>query len=223
MEWMPNGDKIIYIWTDQDSAGNLKSTLNIADPDTQNYATIAQLYESDDVLSLSPDGLNLILHRTQNTESVNKIVQTTPDGKVWKDLVKDGFNFGILWSPDSQKFLFGKMDKNGAGFRLWFYDLYSGEVKNLGLSAVPSKAVWSSDSRTVYLASPKDGNYIKDYSDLEGTFTSDVFYKIDSSSMEKTEYMPENMDIDGRELFLNPAEDKLFSKARRMEGCTTLI
>ena len=78
VEWMPNGDKIIYIWTDQDSAGNLKSTLNIADPDTQNYATIAQLYESDDVLSLSPDGLNLILHRTQNTESVNKIVQTTP-------------------------------------------------------------------------------------------------------------------------------------------------
>ena len=58
-----------------------------------------------------------------------------------------------------------------------FYDLYSGEVKNLGLSAVPSKAVWSSDSRTVYLASPKDGKYIKDYSDLEGTFTSDVFIK----------------------------------------------
>jgi hypothetical protein len=51
-----------------------------------------------------------------------------------------------------------------------------------------------------------------DASDLNSRFTTDKFYKIDTSTLEKVEYDPGSMNIDGRELFLNPGENKLFFK-----------
>ncbi len=75
---------------------------------------------------------------------------------------------------------------------------------------MPFKAVWASDSRTVYLAAPEGGQGI---SDPNGTsLTTDSFYRLDVSTLEKTEFKPDNLNLDGRELFLNVSEDKLFFK-----------
>lgn len=210
LEWMPSGSKIIFVWVDKDAGGKEKASLNIADPDTKNYQQIAELWESDDSIYLSPDGLNLALHRTQNEASTNKIVLTSADGKVWRDLVKEGYNFGVLWSPDSQKLLFSKRDRSGGSFQLWYYDLYSGEVKNLGLNTVPQKAVWASDSRTIFVAAPEEASVIINPKNMRDTFTKDIFYKIDTSSAGKNIYTPENEPLDGRDMFLNSSEDKLF-------------
>lgn len=213
VEWLPSGDRILFIWVENGADGSEKATLNIAKADTTGYQEIAELWESDDALYLSPDGLNVLLHRTLNNGSVNKIIQTALDGKIWKDLAKEGYNYGVLWSPDSQKFLFSKRERAGRNYQLWFYDLYTGEVKNLGVYGAPQKAVWASDSRTVYFAAPQDSAEIIDPANLEsasGVLTADAFYKIDTMSLEKTENKPESLSIDGRDLFLNPAEDKLF-------------
>lgn len=215
VQWLPAGDKILFIWVDKGADGVEKASLNIANPDTMGYQQVAELWETDDELYLSPDGLSVILNRTRNTEPANGILMTTPDGKIWKDLVKEGYNLGVLWSPDSQKFLFSKRERSGRNFQLWLYDLYTGEVKNLGVSGAPQKAVWAQDSRTVYFATPRDSAEIIDPANLgslNGTFTTDAFYKIDTGTLEKTEYLPESFSIDGRDLFLNPGEDKLFFK-----------
>lgn len=216
LEWLPSGDKILFIWVDKDPASDdEKATLNIASPDTTNYQQISELWETDNAIYLSPDGLNIVFHRTKNDAAVNKIILTTPDGKVWKDLVQEGYNFGVLWSPDSQKFLFSKRERAGRNYQLWLYDLYTGEIKNLGLDGAPQKTVWGSDSRTIYFAAPQDPSEIIDPAGLmnaDGAFTIDTFYKLDTSTLEKTEYKPENMSLDGRNLFLNASEDKLFFK-----------
>lgn len=217
VEWLPSGDKIMFIWVETDAEGNEKATLNIASPHLNDYQEIAELWESDDALSLSPDGLNVALYRTRNTGGVNKIFSVTADGKVWKDLVKEGYNYGVLWSPDSQKLLFAKREREGRNYQLWFYDLYDGETKNLGVSGVPQKAVWASDSRTVYLAAPRGGSAESiDPTALDadrGALTADTFYKLDTQSGEKTEIEPPaNLTLDARDLFLNPSEDKLFFK-----------
>jgi hypothetical protein len=215
LEWLPSGDKIVFIWNEKKSDGTIKSTLNIAKPDTTDYKEIAELWETDDIIYTSPDGLNMAFHRTQNNNSVNKLTVVSNDGKVWKDLSKEGYSYGVLWSPDSQKVLFGKRERNGRNFQLWLYDLYDGQVKNLGVYGAPQKAVWGSDSRTIYFATPKSLTEIIDPANLEGglsVFTSDTFFKLDTQTMEKTEYLPENVAIDGRDLFLNPAEDKVFFK-----------
>ena len=212
VEWLPGGDKILFIWVDTDANGKEKATLNIAKPDTTEYSEIAELYEADDAIYLSWDGLNLLFHRTQNEGSTNKITLTDPEGKMWKDLVSTGYNYGVLWSPDSQKFLFGKKAPQAQGYQLWYFDLYTGETKNLGVGGLPSKAVWAGDSRIVYVAAPKDGSPLMEASDLDKNFTADLFYKIDTSTLEKTEYDPGDLSLDGRELFLNPGENKLFFK-----------
>ena len=215
LEWLPSGDKVIYIWTDKDSSGNTKSTLNIANPDTSGYTEIAELWETDNMLSLSPDGLNLVLFRAGSSSAINKLLMVSTDGKVWKDLSKEGYNYGVLWSPDSQKILFSKRERNGRNFQLWYYDLYDGQVKNLGVYGAPQKAVWGSDSRTIYYASPTSSSEVIDPENLDASgrlFTTDSFYKLDTSSMEKKEFVPENISLDGRDLFLNVSEDKLFFK-----------
>ncbi len=221
LEWLPSGDKIVFIWNEKKADGTIKSTLNIAKPDTTGYQEIAELWESDDTIYPSPDGLNIAFHRTENNSSVNKLTVVSIDGKVWKDLSKEGYSYGALWSPDSQKVLFSKRERNGRNFQLWLYDLYDGQVKNLGVYGAPQKAVWASDSRTLYFATPKSATEIIDPANLEGNlsvFTSDTFFKLDTQTMEKTEYMPENLSLDGRDLFLNPAEDKLFFKNAQDRG-----
>src|ERR1051326_6362541 len=141
LDWMPNGDKIIFIWTDQG-----KSTINMASPDTSNYQTIADMWQTDNEIHVSPDGTNILYFETASSAADNKITLTTPDGKVWKDLVKDGYNYGVLWSPDGQKFLFAKKDRLSGKYQLWYYGLTSGEVKNLGLFTTVDKVVWGPDS-----------------------------------------------------------------------------
>lgn len=201
LDWMPDGDKILFVWVD-----NGKATLNIGDPDTNNYQEIAELWETDNRISISPDGKSILFYQTANSGAVNAINMTTPDGKVWKALVKEGFNFGVSWSPDNHKFLFGKLDKVTRKYQLWYYDFTSGEIKNLGLFTTPEKTVWAKDSQTVYVAVPDSGNAGED------ALTVDSFYKLDTVTLEKQSYVSGSVPVDGRELFLNNEETFLFFK-----------
>lgn len=199
VDWLPAGDKIMYIWLEDG-----KATLNISDPDTSNWQTVAEMWETDDTIDISPDGLNILYYRTDNSDIANAINLTTPDGKLWKSLIKDGYNFGVLWSPDSKKFLFGKKDRDTQKYQLWYYDIFTSEVKNLGLFTTPEKVIWAKDSKTIYAAVPESGT-------AGGVgLTLDTFYKVDTSSLDKQTYSTEGFNVDGRDLFLNLAENKLF-------------
>jgi hypothetical protein len=199
VDWMPTGDKIIYVWLD-----NGKSTLNIGNPDSTNYQTLADMWENDDQIHVSPDGSQVLYFETQNTGNNNPINSVTSDGKVWKTLVPSGQNFGVLWSPDSQKFLFGKKDPVTQNYQLWENDLTSGEVKNLGLFTTVDKAVWDKDSKTIYAAVPSSGNI------GPNSLTQDSFFRMDTSTLDKKQYQSSGSPIDGRDLFLNSTGDKLF-------------
>lgn len=202
LDWLPGGDKIMFIWTD-----NGKSTLNVGNPDSKNWQQIAEMWETEDRINISPDGAGIAYYQTANASAANKITLTTPDGKVWKDLVKDGYNFGVLWSPDSQKLLFSKKDKLSGNFQLWYYGINSGELKNLGLFTTTDKAVWDKDSSVIFAAVPVNGSL------GSGSLTVDSFYKINTATMEKQEFKPEpSQNLDGRNLFLSSNSDKLFFK-----------
>jgi Tol biopolymer transport system component len=201
VDWLPTGDKIVYIWLD-----NGKATLNISDPDTKNYQTTATMWEPDDQVDVSPDGKNILYFEQNAATTTNPIFLTTPDGKIWKTLVNSGFNYGVLWSPDSQKFLFGKRDSSGQNFQLWYYNLLTGEVTNLKLNTTPDKAVWSQDSQTIYAAVSQTG------AAGGGNLTSDTFFRLDTSTMDKQQYDSGTVVIDGRSLFLGSNGDKLFFK-----------
>lgn len=201
VDWLPAGNKIVYVWLQ-----NGKATLNIGDPDTKNWKYVADMWETDDRIDVSPDGKNILYYEQNTATSTNPIFLTTPDGKIWKTPVAPGFNYGVLWSPDSQKFLFGKRDSVSGGFGLWYYNLLTGEVENLKLNTTPEKAVWAQDSQTIYAAVPTTGIAGGD------NLTSDTFFSLDVSTLDKKEYNPGGTVIDGRNLLLSNDGNQLFFK-----------
>ncbi len=201
LDWMPNGNQIMYTWLE-----NNKSTLNLSDGDTKNWKYLADMWENDDALAISPDGTQLIYYETENTGTSNPINSVTSDGKIWKTLVKTGQNIGALWSPDGQKFLFAKKDLTSLKYQLWVYNLTSEEVKNLGFFSTPEKAVWDKDSNVVYVSVPSLNTSSNE------VLTQDSFFRMDTTTLEKKEYTSSSMTLDGRNLFLNSTSDKLFFK-----------
>lgn len=202
VDWMPSGKQIMYVWLE-----NGKASLNISDPDSKNWNALADMWETDDTISVSPDGLQVLYYQTANSGGDNAINLVSADGKIWKSMVKSGYNFGVLWSPDGKKFLFAKKDPSTQKYQLWVYNIASGEIKNLGLFTTAEKTVWDKDSNIVYASVPNSGTI------GEGSLTSDSFYRMDVSTLERKQYpSTTEAQIDGRNLFLNAVGDKLFFK-----------
>jgi len=202
VDWMPSGTQIMYIWLE-----NGKATLNISDPDTKNWTAVAEMWETDNKLNISPDGQQVLYYETKNIGADNAINLVSADGKVWKGMVKSGFNFGVLWSPDGQKFMFAKKDPATQKYQLWVYNMSSGEIKNLGLFTTTEKTVWDKDSNIIYAAVPDTGTI------GENSLTADSFYRMDVSTLERKQYPSiSDSQIDGRDLFLDSLGNKLFFK-----------
>ena len=200
LDWIPDGTKIVYVWV-QDG----KASLSIADPDAKNYQKLADMWELDNELHMSPDGTQILYFQTNNSGANNFINSVSADGKIFKGLIKNGQNYGVLWSPDGQKFLFTKKDPNNQASQLWIYNLTSGEIRNLGIYSTIEKSVWDSASSFVYTAVPSSPNSNQDL------LTIDSFYRIDVSTMDKKQYTPDaSMPIDAGELLLSPGGDKLY-------------
>lgn len=201
LDWMPSGDKIMFVWVD----GNGKATLNISNPDSTGYQTLTDLYEPDNIISVAPDGQNVLFYRTQTADNTkNTINIVSADGKTFNTIVKDGYNSGVLWSPDSKKFLYTKRDSATSKFSLWVADISSGETRNLDVYTSQTKAIWSKDGQTIFAAVPTTG--------IAGQgLTQDTFKKITVSSGQSQELVP-GIAVDGQNLFLNKEEDVLFFK-----------
>ncbi len=192
LDWVPSGNKILFVWVGSDG----KATLNISDPDTNNYQMLTDLYEPDNEIIVSPDGQTILFYRNQiSDQSKNTINSVSIDGKTFKSVVRDGYNKGVLWSPDSKKFLFSRLDPSTQKFNLWVSDITSGEIQSLGVATSPSKAVWAKDSSYIVAGVPTSG--------IAGQgVTTDSVYKIEISGGTKTEFPP-GTDVDVSEPFLS--------------------
>ena len=200
-DWMPSGTQIAYIW---ENSG--KSVLEVGDLALKTWQKIGDMYQNDDVISVSPDGSQLLFYESQAAGAQNPINSASIDGKVWKTLVKNGYNYGVLWSPDGQKFLFGKKDSVSLQYQLWYYNLTSGEVKNLGLFTTPDKAAWNSDSTTIYAAVPLS------QPTSPNSLTSDALYSVNTATLDKHQYSTGSGSVDAQNLFLDSTSNNLFFK-----------
>ncbi len=199
VDWVPTGDKIMFIWVD----ANNKATLNISNPDTSGYQTLTDLYEPDNVISVSPDGKNVLFHRVQNQDqSKNPINLVSSDGKTFRGILSEGYNKGLKWAPNSSRFLFTKRDSSTGKFVVWMADISSGEIKNLGLTTDVSKVVWSKDSQTIYAAVPQKGTA------GEG-LTEDTVFRLNVGTLERQEFAP-GVAVDVQEIFLSSTEETIF-------------
>lgn len=199
LDWMPSGDKIMFVWVDQ----NNQAFLNLADPDTNNYQVLTDLYEPDNVIDIAPNGQTVLFYRTQTTDlTKNTINSVTSDGKTFKTVISDGYNTGVTWSPDSTKFLFTKIDSASRRPMLWYHNLSTGETKNLGMATINTKAVWTKDSQSVVIAVPKTGT-------AGQGITQDTVYKVTLATDIRQTYDP-GIAVDVQDLLLSQDETVLF-------------
>ena len=199
LDWMPAGDKIIYTWVD--STG--KATLQFANPNASDFRTITDLYVPDNIVKASPDGRNVLLYRNQtNDVTKNVINMVSTDGKTFTSVIKEGYNVGALWSPDSKKFLFSRRDADTQRYTLWVADIVTGDIRSLGVTGSPTKAVWTKDSQVVYAGVPTSGN-------MGQGLTQDTIQKITVGSGEQKEF-PTGVAVDAQDMFLSLDETVLF-------------
>lgn len=200
LDWLGTTGQIIFVW--QDETG--KAYLNVGNPDTTGYKVLTDLYEPDNKVVSSPDGRSILFYRFNNSGTQNTINFVSPDGKVFKTVVRDGFNIGVKWAPDSNKFLFNKRDPSTQKFALWMGDLTSGEVKSLNVETTIDKVAWTKDSQTVYAAVPTKGT------PGQG-LTEDTLYKIVVASGQRQQY-DFGVPTDARNIFPDQTETNIFFK-----------
>ncbi len=203
--WTPGGDKILFVWVGNDG----KATLNLSDPDTNNYQLLTDLYEPDNDISVSPDGQTVMFYRKQiSDQTKNTINSVSIDGKIFNTVIRDGYNKEVLWSPDSKRFLFTRLDPSTQKFNLWVSDRAGSEIRNLGVATSTTKAVWSKDSSSIVVGVPTSG--------VAGQgVTTDTVYKISISGGDKVEVSPGTtvdieepfLSIDGIILFFRNGQD----------------
>lgn len=199
LTWLPGGQQIAYIWLDGGT-----STFNISKPDNTNYQTLTDLYENNNEFAVSPDGKNVLYYQRENVSATNQIVLMSADGKNFKALVKDGYNFGVSWSPNSQGFVFGKRNPSTLIYDLYFGDIITGQTQSLGVATTIEKIVWDTDGYNLYAAVPQRGT-------IDRGLTEDTIYKINTTTLQKKEFNPA-LPVDARNLFLTNTGDRLLFK-----------
>ncbi len=92
--------------------------------------------------------------------------------------------------------MFGKRDSVTGAYQLYYYNLLTGGTLPLNVATTPDKAVWASDSSTVYAAVPSSG--------------PDSFVKINTATGTQTAYPNVGKQVSAQNLFLSLDSTKLF-------------
>ncbi len=166
-DWMPDGEQVLYFWVEGDG----KASLNVSPADFSTWDVIVDIWEPDNTMAVAPDGKTLLFWQSRNNAESNSINMVTTDGKLFRSVIKDGFNTNAVWAPDSRTFAFNRRTTNGE--ELWIGNMLTGQGVSTGLVTNTEKIVWSLDGRTVYAAVRSEGGF-------------DELYRIDVASGQST-------------------------------------
>ncbi len=212
--WDSLGAKIIYKYYD---SKNKKRSLNISDPDGQNWSTlVAELPFRDLSIAIIPSTSIISFWNTPNSSEESNLQIIAATGGEAKSILKGKFGADYLWSPDGSRALVSSLvSKESKIMTLGVVDL-QGQYRDLGIPTIASKCAWSADGKTIYYALPgaiPTGAIMpNDYQDKK-FLTQDTFWKINVITNSK-ERVVELADIQGAfdvsNLFLSVTEDSLF-------------
>ncbi|MFA6973946.1 MAG: hypothetical protein WC238_04405 [Parcubacteria group bacterium] len=209
-----NNNKIFYKYYNPETG---ERSLNIADPDGNNWSKIANLdYKYVSIAPISRTAL--VSFWNSPDAAIESVFESAPILGGDKTLLLRGiFGADYRWNNNSSSLLISHSnEKNGSQIQLATANDHGGELKNLGIPTFVSKSAWSKDNKTVYYALPaslpNDATLPNDYLDNKFT-TNDSFWKIDTTTGSKTNVLGANQlpsAIDATNLFLNADESILF-------------
>ncbi len=216
--WSQNGQQIYYQFTN----ANGERSLDMASPNGSNFSTITQMGTIDHFIESIPLS-GRIAFWTRPTGLETTILESIEkNGGDKKTLLTNRYGADYLWSPNGKHILFSSTRERGSSaLSLSLMNENGGEIRDLGIPTLVSKAVWAKDSKTLYYALPGNlpGESVlpNDYYQ-KPLFSEDTFWKIDIETGQKSrilELADGHPALDSSDLFLSNKEDYLFFTDRK--------
>lgn len=202
--WLPDGQRIVYVWQRGDGVFELK----VAESTTRNYRTVRALDGPYSVTAAPDGGFALLIQSAAESETNKILLVNLSDGQT-EVLLNEGKNLNALISPDSRKFLFTRLNPETKLSELQLYDFESKTFKNLQIFTAISKVVWASDSKAFYYGQPRS---ISASDPAISSITADDFfaYGLSDQSQKKIELNSGDKQFDIREPIVSAGDDLLF-------------
>ncbi|MFZ1720063.1 MAG: hypothetical protein WAU28_01770 [Candidatus Moraniibacteriota bacterium] len=212
------GDKMFYQYTSESGT----ASVNISNPDGSEWKEIIALPVKNVFTAPVPKSSDVSFWNRPNGLEKSVFQTASSSGTNTKTLLADRFGGDYLWSPDGEKVLVSFLQEKGTSqISLATMNKNGGEFTPLIIPTLVSKAVWSSDGKSLYYALPgslpENITLPNDYFSKK-LQTTDTFWKL-SFETGKRERIIEGNDIgtefDSINLFLSPKEDTLYFFNRR--------
>ncbi len=209
--WSPDSKKIAYQFI---SAASEERTISIADPDGANWKNIFKT-RLDDLIVEWPikEKISLRTQVSGLSQGLLYVIDSTSGD--FTRILSDIYGLNVKWSPRADKILYSKTSSYGKNPALMLADEKGALTKDLKLTGLVDKCVWSKDDRTIFCGLPQDmtpnATWPDDY--YQGMLAlQDDFYKINLETGEKTKILGSTQEFsyDAQDLFLSPKEDYLF-------------
>ncbi len=215
VSWSPDSKKICY----QFSESSGRSNISTANPDGTGYKNIFKT-RLDNLIIEWPIKEKISLRQPASGLSQNFLYALNSDNGDFVRVLSDIYGLSVKWSPKADKILFSSTDALGKGPHLTLADESGANFKELKLSGIADKCIWSKDDKTIFCALPQQISEYATWPDdyYKGTLIiDDDIYKINLETGEKTKIIGsgESGSFDAQELFLSPKEDYLFFTNRK--------
>jgi hypothetical protein len=210
--WNHLGDKIYYIFRD----GSGGQSLNMADPDGNNWSELAKLSAGTFFLAPVPQTPNLSFWNRPEAGEKTTLSILTPQGAT-STLFSGQYGSDYLWAPSGERAAISSANgPEGDFLNVSLLTRAGGEVRSLAIPTLVSKLAWSQDGATLYFALPgglpESARLPDDYYG-QGLHSTDTFWKIDIATGKKTRLLDPGAigkNFDSTDLFLSSREDALF-------------
>jgi len=211
VSWSPDSKKIAYQYV---PANGEQNTISVADPDGTNWKNIFKT-RLDNLIVEWPAKDKISLRTRVSGLAQGLLYALDPTTGDFNRILSDFYGFSAKWSPKADKLLYSFTTSRGKNPSLTLADSSGANTKDLKLSGLADKCVWSMDDRTIFCALPQSisSNAIWPDDYYKGlVILSDDFYKINMETNEKTKIAgsDQQFSYDAQDLFLSPKEDYLF-------------
>lgn len=144
LDWLSDGLRVVLIW----KGGDGKISLVVSNADATGYRVVTELPWEDLVPKASPKGNKALLVRQYPTDQINKIYLFDLDSGQYQEIVSQGKNNGVIWSPDGEKFVYSQIVGNSNA--LLMYNLATGENLDLNINSSIDKVGFTQDGNYLY-------------------------------------------------------------------------
>lgn len=202
--WSPDGSSVAYLLPDKNEVGLVTADSSARNPKIRFKTPVNDFH-------ISWIGQNLISLNSASSGFAPSIlyVFNLKDGSFSK-IIDNVYGFVPLWSPDGTKLLYSATNNNGGGLSLYLKNT-GGKTLKLEVTTPPEKCAWSSDSKEIFCAVPREFNVdVMPDEYYQGlTFFSDHFIKIGVEKSEITEVFNEQ-NFDAENIIITANKQMVF-------------